>query len=80
MMRTHVRPIDDGNGHCAVQENIKDKLHGIPIDVSVKILDGNRKRRQSAGAQLSPVLDAKDDPQTRSMVSTQRPHRRVGAP
>lgn len=53
-----------------MQENIKDKLNGIPIDVSVKILDGNRKRRQAAPG-LAPVLDSKEDPKTRSMVSTQ---------
>lgn len=53
-----------------MQENIRDKLNGIPIDVSVKILDGNRKRRQAA-AGLAPVLDSREDPKTRSMVSTQ---------
>lgn len=51
-----------------MQENIKDKLHGIPIDVSVKIQDGTRKRRQSGAAQLAPVLDAKDESETRSLV------------
>ncbi|XP_075877228.1 integrin alpha-6b isoform X2 [Nelusetta ayraudi] len=52
----------------AIQENIKDKLHGIPIDVLVKIMGDSRKRRQSGAAQLTPVLDAKDDTKTRSMV------------
>lgn len=51
-----------------MQENIKDKLHGIPIEVSVKIQDGSRKRRQSGAAQLAPVLDAKDETETRTMV------------
>lgn len=32
----------------------------------------SRKRRQSGAAQLTPVLDAKDDTKTRSMVSAQR--------
>lgn len=51
-----------------MQENIKDKLHGIPIDLSVKIHNGSRKRRQSDAAQLAPVLDAKDESETRLMV------------
>ncbi|XP_036940520.1 integrin alpha-6b isoform X2 [Acanthopagrus latus] len=50
-----------------IQENIKDKLHGIPIDVSVAIQDAKRKRRQSS-APLSPVLDDKEDKTTRSEV------------
>ncbi|KAK1879391.1 Integrin alpha-6 [Dissostichus eleginoides] len=52
-----------------IQDNIKDKLHGIPIDVSVDIQDGNRKRRQSSTGQLAPVLGAKEPPTIRSEVS-----------
>ncbi|XP_017277781.1 integrin alpha-6 [Kryptolebias marmoratus] len=52
----------------AIQEKIKDKLHGIPIDVSVKIVNSQRKRRQSSTSPLSPVLDAKDQMATREMV------------
>ncbi|XP_035526753.1 integrin alpha-6-like isoform X1 [Morone saxatilis] len=52
----------------AIQENIKDKLHGIPIDVSVDIQEGKRKRRQSPTPQLSPVLDASEPMSTRSEV------------
>lgn len=51
-----------GCDKCAfyLQENIKDKLRAIPIDVSVEIQDSKRKRRQSSTSQLQPVLDAKD--------------------
>ncbi|KAF3858433.1 hypothetical protein F7725_011634 [Dissostichus mawsoni] len=52
-----------------IKDNIKDKLHGIPIDVSVDIQDGNRKRRQSSTGQLAPVLGAKEPPTIRSEVS-----------
>uniref|UniRef100_A0A8D0D9P5 Integrin alpha-2 domain-containing protein n=1 Tax=Sander lucioperca TaxID=283035 RepID=A0A8D0D9P5_SANLU len=41
-------------------ENIRDKLRGIPVDVSVSILNSNRKRRQSSTPQLSPVMDANE--------------------
>ncbi|XP_042339279.1 integrin alpha-6-like, partial [Plectropomus leopardus] len=51
-----------------IQENIRDKLHGIPIDVSVDIKDAKRKRRQSS-TQLQPVLDAKESSPTRSMLN-----------
>lgn len=54
------------------QENIRDKLLGIPIDVSVEIKNGQRKRRQSS-AQLSPVLDAREQPKTRSEVCVDDP-------
>lgn len=54
-----------------MQENIKDKLRGIPIDVSVEIQDAKRKRRQSSVPQLSPVLDANEPKMTQSMVSTE---------
>uniref|UniRef100_A0A8C4NHY9 Integrin, alpha 6b n=1 Tax=Dicentrarchus labrax TaxID=13489 RepID=A0A8C4NHY9_DICLA len=52
----------------AIQENIKDKLHGIPIDVSVDIQEGKRKRRQSSTPQMSPVLDASEPMTIRSEV------------
>uniref|UniRef100_A0A3Q1F5X3 Integrin, alpha 6b n=1 Tax=Acanthochromis polyacanthus TaxID=80966 RepID=A0A3Q1F5X3_9TELE len=52
----------------AVQENIRDKLRGIPIDVSVDIQDAKRKRRQQA-APLTPVLDANEPMITRSEVN-----------
>uniref|UniRef100_A0AAX7UMT9 Integrin alpha-2 domain-containing protein n=1 Tax=Astatotilapia calliptera TaxID=8154 RepID=A0AAX7UMT9_ASTCA len=48
-------------------ENIRDKLRGIPIDVSVEIIGGRRKRRQSSGPGLQPVLDAKASQPTRSV-------------
>ncbi|XP_020566645.1 integrin alpha-6 isoform X1 [Oryzias latipes] len=41
----------------AIQENIRDKLQGIPVDVSVSIQDAKRRRRQSSTAKLTPVLD-----------------------
>lgn len=50
------------------QETIKDKLHGIPVDVSVEIQDAKRKRRQTA--ELPPVLDTSEPATTRSMAST----------
>lgn len=53
---------------CVLQENIKDKLSGIPIDVSVEIQEAKRKRRQSAFTQLPPVLDANEKNTARSMV------------
>ncbi|XP_015241563.1 PREDICTED: integrin alpha-6 isoform X1 [Cyprinodon variegatus] len=52
----------------ALQENIKDKLRAIPVDVSVTIQDANRRRRQSQTSQLSPVLDADDAKPTRKEV------------
>ncbi|XP_078119650.1 integrin alpha-6-like [Sander vitreus] len=52
-----------------IEENIRDKLRGIPVDVSVSILNNNRKRRQSSTPQLSPVLDANEPAITRSEVS-----------
>uniref|UniRef100_A0A665VVN7 Integrin, alpha 6b n=1 Tax=Echeneis naucrates TaxID=173247 RepID=A0A665VVN7_ECHNA len=50
-----------------LQENIRDKLHGIPIDVSVDIQDAKRKRRQSSD-QLAPVMDSNEAAITRSEV------------
>ncbi|XP_074507033.1 integrin alpha-6-like isoform X1 [Sebastes fasciatus] len=53
----------------AIKDKIKDKLHGIPIDVSVDIQSANRKRRQSSASQMTPVLDAKAPAITRSEVN-----------
>ncbi|XP_029381094.1 integrin alpha-6-like [Echeneis naucrates] len=50
-----------------IKENIRDKLHGIPIDVSVDIQDAKRKRRQSSD-QLAPVMDSNEAAITRSEV------------
>ncbi|XP_074544597.1 integrin alpha-6-like isoform X2 [Halichoeres trimaculatus] len=52
-----------------IEENIKDKLSGIPIDVSVEIQESKRKRRQSSTAPLSPVLDANEPASFRSKVN-----------
>ncbi|KAM4728686.1 integrin alpha-6-like isoform 2-T2 [Anableps anableps] len=52
----------------AIQENIKDKLRAIPVDVSVTIQEAERKRRQTQTSQLSPVLDANDAQTTRKEV------------
>uniref|UniRef100_A0A668A232 Integrin, alpha 6b n=1 Tax=Myripristis murdjan TaxID=586833 RepID=A0A668A232_9TELE len=43
-----------------VQDNIRDKLRGIPIQVSVDIQDAKRKRRQSPSSSLMPILDANE--------------------
>ncbi|TNM97823.1 hypothetical protein fugu_014069 [Takifugu bimaculatus] len=56
------------NRQLSIQENIKDKLSGIPIDVSVEIQEAKRKRRQSSFPQLPPVLDANEKNTVRSMV------------
>lgn len=61
-----------------LQENIKDKLRGIPIDVSVEIDNAKRKRRQSSTSQLSPVLDANEPTTTRSEVCTVRKQVNIG--
>nr|XP_020471853.1 integrin alpha-6-like isoform X3 [Monopterus albus] len=63
-----------GNKQCvkqqlAIPENIKDKLHGIPVDVTVAIQHGQRKRRQSSAPQLPPVMDANIPKSTRSLVN-----------
>ncbi|CAN9503376.1 unnamed protein product [Ophioblennius macclurei] len=50
-----------------IQDSIKDKLRGIPIDVSVDIQNAKRKRRQSSGAP-GPVLDAKEPSSSRKEV------------
>ncbi|XP_062260967.1 integrin alpha-6-like [Platichthys flesus] len=52
----------------AIQENIRDKLRGIPIEVTVDIKDAKRKRRQSSGP-LAPVLDALQPMITRAEVN-----------
>lgn len=49
-----------------LKEKIQDKLHGIPIDVSVEIKNSKRKRRQSSSP-LTPVLDANEP--TRALVT-----------
>uniref|UniRef100_A0A674A0V6 Integrin, alpha 6b n=1 Tax=Salmo trutta TaxID=8032 RepID=A0A674A0V6_SALTR len=41
---------------CHQQENIKDKLRGIPIEVAVEIQNSKRKRRALPG--LTPILDS----------------------
>ncbi|RVE61863.1 hypothetical protein OJAV_G00173520 [Oryzias javanicus] len=41
----------------AIQENIRNKLQGIPVDVSVSIQEAKRRRRQSSTTSLTPVLD-----------------------
>ncbi|XP_008331975.1 integrin alpha-6b isoform X2 [Cynoglossus semilaevis] len=51
----------------SIPGTIKDKLHGIPIDVSVDIQEAKRKRRQSA-APLTPVLDANEPSSHRAVV------------
>ncbi|XP_077380247.1 integrin alpha-6-like isoform X2 [Festucalex cinctus] len=51
----------------AIQDNIRDKLRGVPIDVDVQIQNSKRKRRQSS-SEMPPVLDAKDEETTRGEV------------
>ncbi|KAM8839642.1 integrin alpha-6-like isoform 1-T1 [Synchiropus picturatus] len=60
-----------GNDQCitrvlTMKDDIRDKLHGLPIDVSVNIQGADRKRRQASG--LTPVLDKKAPATTRSEV------------
>ncbi|KAG7263731.1 hypothetical protein CRUP_016228, partial [Coryphaenoides rupestris] len=51
----------DTNYETTGTDNIRDKLHGIPIDVSVEIGDGKRNRRQAgAVAELSPASFLKE--------------------
>ncbi|KAM8851137.1 integrin alpha-6-like isoform 2-T2 [Spinachia spinachia] len=50
-----------------IQDSIRDKLHGIPIDVLVHIKGSSRKRRQSS-TPVTPVLNANESPTTRSEV------------
>ncbi|XP_019712378.1 integrin alpha-6-like [Hippocampus comes] len=51
----------------AIQDNIRDKLRGVPVDVDVEIQNRQRKRRQSS-SEMPPVLDAKDTVTTRQEV------------
>lgn len=57
-----------------LQENIRDKLRGLPIDVSVNIEDSKRKRRQSSDSELAPVLDASVPMKIRSEVRCRSAH------
>ncbi|XP_041752527.1 integrin alpha-6 isoform X1 [Coregonus clupeaformis] len=50
-----------------LQENIKDKLRGIPIEVTVEIQNSKRKRR--ALPELAPILDSNDPITARAEVS-----------
>uniref|UniRef100_A0A8C5AM22 Integrin alpha-6-like n=1 Tax=Gadus morhua TaxID=8049 RepID=A0A8C5AM22_GADMO len=52
-----------------LQDDIRDKLRGIPIEVFVDIQDSARRRRQASGAELKPVLDADKPKSIRSEVS-----------
>lgn len=52
-----------------LQDNIKDKLRGIPIDVSVEIQNTKRRRRQSSLPQLQPILDSNKPIRARAEVS-----------
>uniref|UniRef100_A0A671Z2I0 Integrin, alpha 6b n=1 Tax=Sparus aurata TaxID=8175 RepID=A0A671Z2I0_SPAAU len=67
MINSRKRKVKALHSHLCSCEKIKDKLHGIPIDVSVEIQNAKRKRRQSS-APLSPVLDDKEEKITRSEV------------
>ncbi|XP_026060150.1 integrin alpha-6b isoform X2 [Carassius auratus] len=45
-----------------LQETLRDKMRGIPIEVSVEILNpSTRRKRQSALPNLLPILDANQD-------------------
>ncbi|XP_041659273.1 integrin alpha-6-like isoform X2 [Cheilinus undulatus] len=50
------------------EETIQDKLHAIPVDVSVEIQESKRKRRQSLTSPLAPVLDANEPATIRSLL------------
>ncbi|CAB1326588.1 unnamed protein product [Coregonus sp. 'balchen'] len=50
-----------------LQENIKDKLRGIPIEVTVEIQNSKRKRRALPG--LMPILDSNQPITARAEVS-----------
>uniref|UniRef100_A0A8C7LE24 Integrin, alpha 6b n=1 Tax=Oncorhynchus kisutch TaxID=8019 RepID=A0A8C7LE24_ONCKI len=52
---------------CHLQENIKDKLRGIPVDVTVEIKNSKRKRR--ALPELPPILDSNEPITARAEVS-----------
>uniref|UniRef100_A0A673LD48 Integrin alpha-6-like n=1 Tax=Sinocyclocheilus rhinocerous TaxID=307959 RepID=A0A673LD48_9TELE len=52
-----------------LQETLKDKLRGIPIEVSVEILKpSTRRKRQSALPNLLPILDTNQDATTVTKV------------
>ncbi|XP_048091160.1 integrin alpha-6-like isoform X1 [Alosa alosa] len=50
-----------------LKDNIKDKLRGIPIEVSVEIQESSRKRRALPG--LTPILDANEPTSVLSEVN-----------
>ncbi|KAK0145035.1 Integrin alpha-6 [Merluccius polli] len=50
-------------------DNIRDKLHGIPLDVSVEILPSKRVGRQASLVELPPILDPKKPVSIRSEMS-----------
>ncbi|KAJ8416861.1 hypothetical protein AAFF_G00327390 [Aldrovandia affinis] len=52
-----------------LQDNIKDKLRGIPIEVSVSIQNARRRKRQSALPQLVPILNSNQPSKTIAEVS-----------
>ncbi|KAG7464019.1 hypothetical protein MATL_G00182810 [Megalops atlanticus] len=52
-----------------LQENIKDKLRGIPIEVSVAIQNARRRRRQSSLPQLVPILNSNQPSKTITEVN-----------
>ncbi|KAM6948348.1 integrin alpha-6-like [Aplochiton taeniatus] len=52
-----------------LQDNVKDKLRGIPIDISIEIQTAKRKRRQAALLRLAPVLNAKEPKTTRAEIA-----------
>ncbi|XP_051745804.1 integrin alpha-6b isoform X2 [Ctenopharyngodon idella] len=52
-----------------LQENIKDKLRGIPIEVSVEIQgQSSRRKRQTALPNLLPILDSNEEANTVTKV------------
>nr|XP_043896450.1 integrin alpha-6-like isoform X1 [Solea senegalensis] len=50
-----------------IKDDIKDKLRGISVNMSVNIMDAKRNRRQST-APLTPVLDTNDPPMAETVV------------
>ncbi|XP_056148468.1 integrin alpha-6-like isoform X2 [Lampris incognitus] len=52
-----------------LQDNIRDKLKGIPIDVSVDIQSAGRRRRQSSLRDPAPILDASEPMTVREEVN-----------
>lgn len=41
-----------------MKDNLKDKLRAVPIEVNVELKQSGRRKRQTALAELSPVLAA----------------------